>query len=61
MENSTSNARRQAGKNDYQTQVGDFFEKLLMWRDESQRQFLNLVNDHSKNINEAIYYLYRDS
>lgn len=54
MENSTSNARRQAGKNDCQAQVGDFFEKLLMWRDESQRQFLNLVNDHSKNINEAI-------
>ena len=54
MENFTTNVRTQVGKNDCQAQVGDFFEKLLTWRDESQRQFLNLVNDHSNSINEAI-------
>ena len=56
MENSAANGNRQIGRNqrDCQFQVGDFFEKLMLWRDESQRQFLNIVNTHSNSINEAM-------
>ena len=39
---------------DCQGKVNDFFESLMMWRDESQKQFVNVVNTHSKIINEAI-------
>ena len=60
MENSTPSSNRQIGRNqrDCQFQVGDFFEKLMLWRDESQRQFLNIVNTHSNSINEAMNNLF---
>ena len=37
-----------------QQQVRDFFKKLMLWRDESQKQFFTIVNSHSDSINEAI-------
>ena len=50
------NSRQQMSKNqhDSQGEVRDFFGKIMLWRNESQREFLNIVDTHSNIINEAM-------
>ena len=52
----TQNSSHKMSKSqkDSQGKVRDFFEKLILWRDESQKQFFKIVNAHSNNINEAM-------
>ena len=50
------NPRAQMGKSQHhsQNQVRDFFDKLMLWRDESQRHFSMTINTYSNSINEAM-------
>ena len=39
---------------DSQTEVSDFIQKLHLWREDSQREFTNIVNSYSDSINKGI-------
>lgn len=39
---------------DYQSEVGQFFEKLRIWREESQHEFSNIMQFHSSSINKGV-------
>ena len=41
-------------KSKCQSEVRHLFKELESWRDESQRQFSNIINCHSESINKAI-------
>ena len=38
----------------FQSEVGHFFEKLSIWREESHRDFSNIIQFHSTTINKGI-------
>ena len=39
---------------DYQSEVEHFIQKLSLWREESHKDFSNIIQFHSTNINEGI-------
>ena len=56
MDNIEENSARHHGVKlqDLQGPVKKFYEKLILWRDESQREFLEIIDTHSNSINEAM-------
>ena len=38
----------------FQSEVGSFFEKLGIWREESHKEFFNIIQFHSSSINKGI-------
>lgn len=40
-----------------QSELGNFFEKLNMWREESHREFSNILHYHGSSINKGINHL----
>ena len=39
---------------DSQSEIGHLFEKLSVWREESHREFSNIITSHSRSINKGI-------
>ena len=61
MEITSSDSNRDAwlklkkmSKSEKDCQVMDLFQKLASWKEESQRQFSNIINFHSTSITNGI-------
>ena len=55
-----SGQRMIENQKDLQCEVGNFFKKLILWREESQKQFFTIVNSHGNSINEAMNNLLKE-